>query len=162
MIRRKKEKLAKEFIDSEGKKWIQRPAEDLFSSGELGNIIRTIENEKSSGEIVRASIDFRKVNKEYYDAVENLNSELKKKNLLLSKLVSETRKMTDRKNRKLRELIDYIKKLHIFIKSIETENPGVKIEFHQAAPAVPKEIEEVIILNHAEEYFLDENGNEIK
>ena len=99
MIRRKKNNIASEFIDSEGKKWVQSSADDIFSSDEIGKIIRSIEKEKSTGEIVLASIDFKKVNKEYYEAVENLNRELKKKDMLLKKLASETKILIDRKNK---------------------------------------------------------------
>ncbi len=162
MIRRKKNNIASEFIDSEGKKWIQSSADDIFSSDEIGKIIRSIEKEKSTGEIVLASIDFKKVNKEYYEAVENLNRELKKKDMLLKKLASETKILLDRKNKKLYELIEYIKKLHILIKNMDSGNPNSRIELKETVYVPAKEAEEEVLFEKVREYFLDENGNEIE
>lgn len=117
LFKRKKKTLPDvyEFTDDDGKKWLQTSTKDLLSSKELNDIIKEIEKEKSEGEIVIARIDFKKVNKEYYDRVVGLEEKLKKRTELLKRIVNESRDSIDRKNRKLKELIDYIKKLHILL-----------------------------------------------
>lgn len=104
-----------EFTDEEGKKWKQTSANDLFSMKELNTILESIDREKSSEEIILARIDFQKVNKEYYEAAVTLQKKLQKQNELLEKVILDSRNKIERKNRKLKELIEYIKKLHLFI-----------------------------------------------
>ena len=104
-----------EFTDENGKKWKQTSADDLFSMEELNNILESIEQEKDTEEIILARIDFQKVNKEYYDAAVLLQKRLKKQNELLKEVITDSKKKIERKNIKLKELIEYIRKLHLFI-----------------------------------------------
>lgn len=149
-----------EFTDEEGKKWIQTSADDLFSMKELNEILESIDKEKDKDEVVLARIDFQKVNKEYYDAAISLQSKLKKQTELLKKLAEESKKNIERKNMKLKELIVYIKKLHMFIAYInanqdkldEIEIPA-EISFRPApevediVESVYEEVEEVVLPN---------------
>jgi len=112
----------KEFTDKSGKKWVPTSADDLFSMEELNNIIKDIEKERAKDEIVLARIDFQKVDREFYEAAVELQKRLEKQTLLLKKFIKESRELIDKKNRKLKELIDYIKKLHLFIAYLN-ENP---------------------------------------
>ena len=65
MFAKKKDNtIPTEYTDESGKKWIQTSTEDIFSVNELNDIIKSIENDKNSGDIVLAHIDFKKVNKE--------------------------------------------------------------------------------------------------
>lgn len=158
--------IPEEFTDKDGKKWIQTSTEDIFSVNELNDIIKTIESEKDSGEIVLAKIDFKKVNREYYEAIESLQKELKKKNVLLEKLTSESKRVINRKNKKLLELIDYIKKLHMIIAVKKLDNETLeKIKIDSKAilqPTVPTDTDSIEVRNiKAEEIELDENGEEI-
>ncbi len=149
-----------EFTDEEGKKWIQTSADDLFSMKELNEILESIEKEKDKDEVVLARIDFQKVNREYYDAAISLQAKLRKQTVLLRKLAEESKKTIERKNIKLKELIEYIKKLHMFIAYInanqerldEIEIPA-DITFRPAAEtediveSVYEEVEEVVLPN---------------
>ncbi len=149
-----------EFTDDEGKKWIQTSADDLFSMKELNEILESIDKEKDKDDVVLARIDFQKVNREYYDAAIALQEKLKKQTGLLKKLADESKKTIERKNIKLKELIEYIKKLHMFIAYInanqdrldEIEIPE-SISFRPAAEAediaesVYEEVEEVVLPN---------------
>lgn len=117
---KKKEKKAiipdlKEFTDDTGKKWVQTSTDDLFSIKELNEIITSIEKERAKDEVVFARIDFQKVDKEFYDTAMELQQRLQKQGKLLQNYAAETRRVIDRKNRKLKELIEYIKQLHLFI-----------------------------------------------
>lgn len=105
----------KEFTDDSGKKWVQTSTEDLFTIRELNEIITSIEKERAKDEVVFARIDFQKVDREFYDTALDLQQRLKKQSKLLQNYMNETKKVIDRKNRKLKELIDYIKQLHEFI-----------------------------------------------
>jgi hypothetical protein len=104
-----------EFTDDEGKKWIQTSTDDLFSIKELNEILESIDSDAKSDEIILARIDFQNVNKEYYEKVSLLQKKLHKQGELLKKIVLEAKEKTDRKNRKLKELIEYIKKLHFVL-----------------------------------------------
>jgi hypothetical protein len=115
MLKKKTAKpvLHTEYTDETGRKWVQTSPDDLFAIRELSDVLEAIEKDKDSGDIVLARIDFQKVNKEYYDAVIELQEKLRRKEALLQKLTTETRRVLDRKNKKLNELIAYIRKLHL-------------------------------------------------
>ncbi|HOD16885.1 MAG TPA: hypothetical protein PK307_15640 [Spirochaetota bacterium] len=104
-----------EYTDEEGKKWIQTSTDDLFSIKELNEILESIDKGGDSDEIILARIDFQKVNKEYYETAIRLQKKLKQQTELLKKVVTDARTTIERKNKKLRELIDYIKKLHTLL-----------------------------------------------
>lgn len=104
-----------EYTDEEGKKWIQTSTDDLFSIKELNEILESIDKGGDSDEIILARIDFQKVNKEYYETAIKLQKKLKQQTELLKKVVTDARTTIERKNKKLRELIDYIKKLHTLL-----------------------------------------------
>ncbi len=149
-----------EFTDDEGKKWIQTSADDLFSMKELNEILESIDKEKDKDEVVLARIDFQKVNREYYDAAIALQEKLKKQTELLKKLADESKKTIERKNIKLKELIEYIKKLHMFIAYINANQDRLdEIEIPQSisfrpatevediTESVYEEVEEVVLPN---------------
>jgi len=102
----------KEFTDDSGKRWVQTSTDDLFSMREINEIIKNIEAERAKDEVVLARIDFQKVDKEFYDAAIELQKRLQKQALLMKQYIAETNQTIERKNRKLKELIAYIKKLH--------------------------------------------------
>jgi len=141
----------REFTDDNGKKWVQTSTDDLFSIKELNEMITSIEKERAKDEVVFARIDFQKVDKEFYDTALELQERLKKQGKLLQNYVAETKKVIDRKNLKLKELIEYIKKLHQFIAYINTnpedaDNLNLNVSFEtqsEAGPAVVSEYEEV-------------------
>ncbi len=160
-----------EFTDQDGKKWIQTSTEDLFSVKELNEILDSIESDKAEGEIVIAHIDFKKVNREYYDTVQALQAKLKKRTDILKKIILESKTSIDRKNKKLKELIEYIKKLHVLLAYYKLSPEDFeKIKFTPAlvtgAPreeavteAEPEEVEERRVeYIEAEELVLDESG----
>jgi hypothetical protein len=157
-----------EFTDADGKKWIQTSTADLFSIRELNEILESVEKEKDQGEIVLASINFKKVNREYYDTVNELKGKLDRRTVLLKKLIIESRDTTERKNRKLKELIEYIKKLHTLLAYYKL-SPEAAEKLHFApepAPRHPADIDEeemkIIEYSPVEEVLLDDEGNEIK
>lgn len=104
-----------EYTDEEGKKWIQTSTDDLFSIKELNEILESIDREGESDEIILARIDFQKVNKEYYETAIRLQKKLSQQSALLKKVVTDARTTIERKNKKLKELIEYIKKLHTLL-----------------------------------------------
>ncbi len=171
----KKQKLPDltEFTDEDGKKWIQTSADDLFSSKEIYSVLDSLEQEKDDGveEIVLARIDFQKVNKEYYEAVIDLQAKLKKQNEILKKLLLDAKETIDKKNKKLKELVAYIRKLHLFV-AYNKMSPE-DVEKIMLSPGVitskpvtdEKEIEEmieekIIEFTEVEEILLDEDGEE--
>jgi uncharacterized coiled-coil protein SlyX len=126
-----------EYIDAEGKKWVQTSTEDLFSLKELNEILETIDSDRNSEEIVLARIDFQKVNKEYYDRVVSLEARVKKQQELLEKVITRSKTIIDKKNHKLRELIEYIKKLHLllaYINNNQDKLEEIDLRHHFAAP----------------------------
>jgi hypothetical protein len=133
----KKTKKAKipdltEFIDDEGKKWIQTSTDDLFSIKEISDLPETVEKEREEGEIVLARIDFQKVNREYYEKTRDLHTKLKQRDVLIKKVIAESKEAIDRKNVKLKELIEYIKNLHLLI------------TYYRLDPSIMKEIEVIM------------------
>lgn len=167
--KKKKTPISKEFTDEDGKKWIQTSTDDLFSVDEISSIIESIEDEKDSSEIVLARIDFQKVNKEYYEKVNDLQQKLKKRNDLLKKLLLDAKDNIDKKNIKLKELIDYIRKLHTLLAYSKLE-PG-KIEVGDIMPdklfepEKPEVQEDVVVrkkidFTEVEEIMLDDQGEE--
>ncbi len=104
-----------EFTDEEGKKWKQTSTDDLFSMKELNSILDRIDRERDTDEIILARIDFQKVNREYYEAAISLQKKLKKQTDLLRQVIVDSKNKIERKNKKLKELIEYIRKLHLFI-----------------------------------------------
>ncbi len=157
----------KEFIDQEGKKWIQTSADDLLSSKELLSILNALEKQKSADDIVLARIDFQKVNREYYEAVLDLQARLEKQNSILKKLLVDAKEIIDKKNNKLKELIDYIKKLYLFIaynnkislediERIMSAPPAVAVSAKAEVKAVEEIVEKRIIqYTDVEEVLLD-------
>jgi hypothetical protein len=104
-----------EYTDEEGKKWIQTSTDDLFSIKELNEILESIDKSGDSDEIILARIDFQKVNKEYYETAINLQKKLHQQTALLKKVINDARATIEKKNSKLRELIEYIRKLHTLL-----------------------------------------------
>jgi len=141
----------KEFTDDSGKKWVQTSTDDLFSIKELNEIITSIEKERAKDEVVFARIDFQKVDKEFYDTAIELQQRLQKQGKLLQNYAAETKKVINRKNVKLKELIEYIKQLHQFIAHMnanpeEAAQLNIPVTFGTAgyqAPEVVSEYEEV-------------------
>ncbi len=115
-----------EFTDDDGKKWIQTSADDLFSIKELNDILESIDKQAESDEIILARIDFQKVNKEYYETVQSLKKRLHQQSELLKRIIEETKIQTGRKNRKLKELIEYIKKLHLLLAHMSAGDEDLK------------------------------------
>ncbi len=147
-----------EFTDEEGKKWIQTSAEDLFSMKELNEIIESIDKEKNRDDMVLARINFQNVNREYYNAAVGLQIKLNKQREVLKRVATESKITIEKKNAKLKELIVYIKKLHIFIAYINSNMDNlesIKIpaadmfktvqEQEPEVQSMYEEVEEVII-----------------
>lgn len=161
-----------EFTDEDGKRWVQTSTEDLFSIKELNEILESVEKDREEGEIVLARIDFQRVNKEYYATVKELQSKLKKRNDILKKLIIESTTTIDRKNKKLKELIEYIRKLHLLLAYYKLKPENIdKIDFSPQALVATKKVvvEEVreeqpevpaIPYSGVEEIMLDDEGNE--
>jgi len=128
-----------EFTDDDGKKWVQTSTDDLFSIKELNEILESIENEGKSDEIILARIDFQKVNKEYYERASELQKKLRQQSDLLKRFTTEAREKIERKNRKLNELIEYIKKLHLLLAHISVNEEDLKNLKIPVQPAPPQE-----------------------
>lgn len=161
MAKKEKKTLDKEFTDIDGGKWIQTSAEDMFSLSELNKAIESVEKGKDPNEIVLARIDFRTVNKEYHEAVIDLQTKLKKKEATLNKLIKESRVIIDRKNKKLMELIDHIKKLQFIIDYNKLDTSVIaQYTEKEYAPTTAEEVEE-FTYEDVVEIQLDENGKEI-
>lgn len=155
--------LDKEFTDIDGGKWIQTSAEDIFSLSELNSVIESIEKEKDPGEIVLARIDFRTVNKEYHEAIIDLQTKLKKKDAALTRLITESRQIIERKNKKMIEMIDYIKKLQFIIDYNKLDSSAAAFYTHTQHTPIPHEEEaEETIFESVEEIPLNDEGKEIQ
>ena len=140
-----------EFTDTEGTKWVQTSADDLFSIKEINKILESIEKDKDEGDIVIARIDFQKVNKEYYERVRELQTKLKKKNELIKRLLMGSKETIDKKNRKLKELIEYIKKLHLLIAAYRQDPERMRdIDLPALTPVEPEPVPVVAIERVAE------------
>jgi septum formation inhibitor-activating ATPase MinD len=162
-----------EFIDDEGKKWIQTSKEDFFSIKDLNEIIGALDKkEDEAEEILLARIDFKRVNRYYYEKIVELQERLKRKNELLRRLVAESKRMVQKKNAMLRELIEYVKQLHLLIayyninpKNIEKID--IPPEMYRAFMQKTEETgvgevaeEERIEYTEVKEIVLDDEGNE--
>ena len=166
--------LKTEFTDADGTRWIQTSTEDLFSVRELNQILESVEKDKQDGEIVLARIDFQRVNREYYETVQELQAKLAKRTEILKKLIVESKTTIDRKNRKLKELIEYIRKLHTLLAyyklspehidkfrfTPELYEPTAEPGIHAAAMQEAAEIS-TIDYTAVEEQLLDDEGNEV-
>lgn len=146
----------REFTDDTGKKWVQTSTDDLFSIKELNEIISSIEKEREKDEVVFARIDFQKVDKEFYDTAIELQQRLKKQGKLLQDYAAETKRVINRKNHKLRELIEYIKQLHQFIAQMNSSPEeaykidipatfGTQSERSPEVVSVYEEVEEIVM-----------------
>lgn len=146
----------REFTDDSGKKWVQTSTDDLFSMRELNDIIRNIEKEREKDEVVLARIDFQKVDREFYEAAIELQKRLQKQTLLMKQYLAESKKTIEKKNRTLKELIEYIKKLHQLlsylnanpdnIDTISITLPGVtETEEGKGVVSEYEEVEEVVM-----------------
>jgi hypothetical protein len=166
-----------EFTDEEGRKWIQTSTDDLFSAKELDDILDKIDKDKNKDEIVLARFDFQKVNKEYYETVLDLQARLKKQNEILKQLLVDAKGTIDRKNAKLKELVNYIRKLHLLLAYHKTNPddaekfiPSPDTVYYEpvAAPAEGEVTEEFVEVkkkiiakyNDVEEIVLDDEGGE--
>jgi hypothetical protein len=115
-----------EFTDDEGKKWIQTSTDDLFSTKELSEVLESIDQEGESDKIILARIDFQKVNKQYYEAAVGLQKKLLRQTEVMKRIITEAKDRIDRKNKKLWELIDYIKKIHLLLASLGSDEEELK------------------------------------
>jgi hypothetical protein len=107
-----------EFTDEEGKKWVQTSANDLFSMKEFNDILKKLDQDKEPDEIVLAHIDIKRVNREYYETAVALQEKVNKQAALLKKIAVEVNISMEKKNKKLMELVEYIRKLHSYIGSL--------------------------------------------
>jgi hypothetical protein len=163
---KKQNATAKEFTDAQGEKWVQTSTEDIFALKELNEIIASIEKDRDRGEMVLARIDFRTVNKEYYDTIQQLQTKLNHKEELLKKLVLESKRVVKRKNEKMMELIRYIKQLQMLIAYNNLDKESLdKIRINPeslfAAKASSDVQETVEVYESVEEIALDDEGEEI-
>lgn len=162
----KKPATPKEYTDAQGEKWVQTSTEDIFALKELNEIIASIEKEKDKGEMVLARIDFRTVNKEYYDSLQELQKKLAHKEELLKKLVVESKRVIKRKNDKMLELIGYIKQLQLLVAYNNLDEESLKkISLNPEAilsAKVSEEKEAVEEYEDVTEITLDEEGEEIR
>jgi hypothetical protein len=115
-----------EFTDEEGKRWIQTSTDDLFSIKELNEVLASIDRDSESDEIILARIDFQNVNKEYYETAVKLQKKVQRQAELLKKVIADANSKIERKNRKLKELIDYIKKIHLLLAHLSAGEEGLK------------------------------------
>jgi hypothetical protein len=167
MAKKKPTPLENEFTDLDGGKWIQTSAEDLFSMAELNKVIDSIEKDKEPGEIVLARIDFRTVNKEYHEAIIDLQAKVKKRDELLKKLAGESQKIIKRKNDKMIEMIDYIKKLQFIIEYNNLDTRSLahyderKTKVKTTEPVIEEYVQEVVEFEAVTEVMLDDEGNEV-
>lgn len=149
-----------EFTDDDGKKWIQTSTDDLFSIKELNDILESIDKDAVSDDIILARIDFQKVNKEYYETAQTLKKRLHQQSELLKRIIEETKIQSERKNRKLKELIEYIKKLHLVLANLSAGGaelkelniqPGMLAAMggsygdHEEFDSIYEEVEEVLL-----------------
>lgn len=155
-----------EFIDDEGTKWVQTSTDDLFSSKELNEILESVDRDRDAGEIILARIDFQKVNKEYYEKVLELQSKLKKRNEMLKRLLIDAKQSIDRKNAKLKELIDYIKKLHVYLKHANLSAQDLEkariLPLEEETPMAVPENKPPVAVEYADvdEIVLDDEGKD--
>ena len=152
-----------EFTDDEGKKWVQTSTDDFFSLKELNEILESVEKEKQSGEVVLARIDFQRVNKKYYDAAVILQKKLSRQSELLKKVINESKRIIERKNTKLKELITYIRKMHVFLSYLSSNEEtldkiSIPKEIFTELPKEPghsqsvyQDVEEIVVPLDAEE-----------
>lgn len=158
---------AKEYTDAQGEKWVQTSTEDIFALKELNEIIASIEKEKDKGEMVLARIDFRTVNKEYYETIQDLQKKLAHKEELLKKLVHESKRVISRKNGKMLEMIRYIKQLQMLVayNNLDKESlERIKLDpmaILAAQTVSSEEQEEVEEYEDVSEIALDNEGEEI-
>jgi len=138
-----------EFTDDSGRKWIQTSTDDLFSMRELNDIISSIEKEREKDEVVLARIDFQKVDREFYNAAVELQRRLQKQTRLMKEYIEQSTATIERKNRKLKELIEYIRKLHQFLAYLNT-NPEYADQFNLKS-FHPEPAEEETVLSEYEE-----------
>ncbi len=119
-----------EFTDESGKKWVQTSTDDLLAMHELSEMLGKIEQESDDEGVVLARIDFQKVDREFYNAAVALQKKLVAQSELMKKYANESSQLLEKKNKKLRELIDYIKKLHLLLAHLNS-NPeeAEKIDF---------------------------------
>jgi len=115
-----------EFTDEEGNKWIQTSVDDLLGIDELNKTMEALGKDKNNDEIILAKIDFKKVNKEYYNTAIELKKKLDKQQELLKKIASNSKEIITKKNNKLEELIAYIKKLHTFIAYVSANQENLE------------------------------------
>lgn len=165
-----------EFTDDDGSKWVQTSPDDLFTSNELNEILDKIEKDKDKDEIVLAKFEFQKVNKEYYETILDLQEKLKKQNEILKRLLTDAKDTIDRKNTKLKELVNYIRKLHLLLAYYKTKpeeidklipspdavvyEPVVTYKKEAAKEDFEEEKAAPIEYSEVEEVLLDEQGNE--
>ncbi len=152
----------REFTDESGKKWVQTSTDDLFSIKELSEIITSIEKEREKDEVIFARIDFQKVDKEFYDTAIELQQRLQKQAKLLENYAAETKRVINRKNIKLKELIEYIKNLHQFIAHLnanpeDVENLDLNVTFAGQSERTP---EVVSVYEEVEEIVMKEGDKE--
>ncbi len=140
----------KEFIDDTGKKWVQTSTDDLFSMRELNEIISDIEKEREKDEVVLARIDFQKVDREFYEAAIELQKRLQKQTVLIKKYMSENARTIEKKNKKLKELIEYIRKLHQLLSYLNA-NPDNIDTISITLPGVAEQETEKDVVSEYEE-----------
>ena len=162
MAKKQTEIKKREFIDSNGEKWVQTSPDDLFSIKELNEVFEAVERERSSNEIVLARIDFKTVNKEYYETMNDLKKRLDRKEELLKRLITESKRVIKRKNDMMLDMIAYIRQLQILVaqKSVTPEMlRGINLSAVFAPPA--EEIrEEETLYERVHEVALSDDGEE--
>ena len=118
---------------------MQTYTDDLFSKRELNDIISSIEKERARDEIVLARIDFQKVDREFYNAAIELQKRLQKQNRLMKDYIDSSTATIERKNKKMKELIEYIRKLHQFLAYLNANPEDIERLNIPQPQAVPQE-----------------------
>lgn len=149
----------REFTDDAGKRWVQTSTDDLFSMRELNDIIRNIDKEREKDEVVLARIDFQKVDREFYEAAVELQKRLQKQTLLMKQYISESKKTIETKNKTLKELIEYIKKLHQLLSYLNANPDNIDTISITLPGATEAEAEKGVVSEYeeAEEVVMSDN-----
>lgn len=162
MAKDKRTQISNEYVDGNGERWVQTSADDLFSIRELNQIFDTVEKERDPDEIVLARIDFKTVNREYYETVQALQKSIRRKDELLKRLITESKRVIKRKNDMMFDMIEYIKQLqHLVAKKALGPEALKGIDPKALFVSTAAEDEDDAVYEGVTEIFLSEDGEEI-
>ncbi len=170
-MKKKEEKKNETFNEINGIKWVQTTPEDFLFSDEIEKTLKTIQSGKKDNEKIFAYLKVGTINENYLTAFNKQKDKIENKNKTIKLLSEQIKKIINKKNTKIKDLMITIKRMKILldenninysdieskVKSVSITASKLAVDFQSSIVNEDEEVYEPVV-----EVLIDKDGNEIE